>query len=313
MQKQKRQWAGVTHGGKFGQRALMRIFSVVKPAALYWVLALVVPFYMLFNRKAYLAVNEYFRKQLGYSAWKAFRKTYQNHYIFGQCMFDKFAVSAGKKDFFKIKITGIEHTEKCLQNDKGLIVATSHVGNFELTGTLFQMDLPVEKNPFYLFQQQNRNFHIMVYGGETEIIMAKREQNLSNYDISLTQVCDEGMMHLFALREALQKGDIVSITCDRFTGSNKSVTCRFLSGKADFPTGAFALAVHCNVPVLTVFCMKEKRNCYHVHFKMLNVETETNLNPREKVKNYTQLYAQAIEDILQQYPEQWFNFYRFWK
>jgi len=312
MQEQERQWTGVTNGGTFGQRMLIRMLSVVPPVTLYWILALVVPFYMLFNRKAYLATNEYFRKQLGYSAWKAFCKTYHNYYIFGQCMFDKLAVFAGRKDFFKVKITGTEHVEQCLQSAKGLIVANSHVGNFELTGYLFQMNLSVDKNPFYLFQQQNRNFHIMVYGGETETIMSNRKQNLTNDGISLMQASDN-MTHLFALREALQKGDVVSINCDRFEGSNKSVTCSFLNGQADFPTSAFALAVHCDVPVLSVFCMKEGRNCYHLYYKMLDANTETNLDSREKVKKYVQSYAQAIEDILKKYPEQWFNFYKFWK
>ena len=312
MNEPERQWAGVTDGGKWGQRMLIRIFSVLNPTALYWVLALVVPFYMLFNKKAYRAVNEYFNKQFGYSGWKAFCKTYQNHVIFGQCMFDKFAVYAGKKDFFKVKITGTDDIE-CLQNiNKGLIVANSHVGNFELTGYLFQMNLLVDNNPFNLFQQQNRNFHIMVYGGETETIMAMRKQKLANNDISVTQAA-HNMSHLFALREALHKGDVVSVNCDRFEGSSKSVTCSFLNGWADFPTSAFALAVHCDVPVLSVFCMKERKDCYHVYFKMLDIGSETKLNSHEKIKKYAQLYAQAIEDILHIYPEQWFNFYKFWK
>ena len=310
MQKEERQWTGVTHGGTFGQRTLMRMLSVVNPAALYWLMALVVPFYMLFNRKEFIAIKEYFRKQCGYSAGKAFRKTYRNHYVFGQCMFDKLAVYAGKKDFFDVKITGIEQAAQCAQSASGLIVAMSHVGNFELTGTLFQMNLPVEINPFHLFQEQNRNFRILVHGGETETIMSSRKQNLSNSDISVAQVGDD-MGHLFELRNALLKGDVVSITCDRFTGSSKSVTCDFLSGKADFPTSAFALAAHCNVPVLSVFCMKESKKTYHVYFKMLDAGTETNMH--EKVKNYAQSYAQSIENVLCKYPEQWFNFYKFWK
>jgi len=312
MQEQEQQWSGVTHGGTFGQRRLIQMLSVVNPAKMYWVLALVVPFYMLFNRKAYRAIYEYFRKQWGYSAWRAICKTYRNHVVFGQCMFDKFAVYVGKKDFFKVRITGIEETKQCLQENKGLIVANSHVGNFELTGYLFQMNLSVDDNPFYSFQQQNRNFHIMVYGGETETILSNRRQNLSSSGISVMQA-SEDMTHLFAIREALQNGDVVNISCDRFEGSSKSVSCKFLNGEADFPTSAFALAAHCDVPVLSVFCMKEGRNCYHVHYKMLDTETTTNLDSHQKIQKYVQSYAKALEDILQKYPEQWFNFYKFWK
>jgi predicted LPLAT superfamily acyltransferase len=121
------------------------------------------------------------------------------------------------------------------------------------------------------------------------------------------------MTHLFTLREALQKGDVVNITCDRFTSSSKSVPCRFLNAQADFPTGAFALAVHCEVPVLSVFCMKERKNQYHVYFKLLDAGEEKRLNANEKIKNYVQSYALSIEEMLKKYPEQWFNFYKFWK
>jgi predicted LPLAT superfamily acyltransferase len=288
------------------------MFSRVNPTALYWVLPFVVPFYMLFGRKSYISINEYFRKQWGYSAWKAFCKTYRNYVIFGQCMFDKFAVYAGKKNFFNVKITGIEDAERCSQNPKGLIVATSHVGNFELTGYLFQMNLSVDENPFHAFQQQNRKFHIMVYGGETETIQSGRRQNLSTSGISVIHA-DESMSHLFSLRQALQQGDVVNITCDRFAGSSQSVNCRFLNGEAHFPLSAFSLAAHCDVNVLSVFCMKASKNCYHLHYKLLDTEAETNLDARQKAKNYAQSYARSIEDILQQYPEQWFNFYKFWK
>ena len=306
------QWAGVTHGGTWGQRMLMRMLSKLKPKWLYGILALVVPFYLLFNRKAYRAINGYFRKQWGYSSWKAFCKTYQNHFIFGQCMFDKFAVYAGKKDFFKLKITGIEDAEKCMQTHKGLIVATSHAGNFELAGYLFQMNLTLEKNPFQMFQQQNRPFHIIVHGGETQTILSSRKQKLLQNDISLTPSGND-MTHLFTLREALQKGEVVNITCDRFTGSSKSVSCHFLNAQADFPTSAFALAVHCEVPVLSVFCMKERKNQYHVYFKLLDAGDGKSLNANEKIKNYVQSYALSIEEMLKKYPEQWFNFYTFWK
>jgi predicted LPLAT superfamily acyltransferase len=314
MQKREQQWTGVTQGGTLGQGVLLKLFARVNPSALYWLLALIVPFYMLFSRKAYLAISEYFRSQWGYGVWKACCKTYRNFVLFGQCMFDKFAVYAGKKDFFDVGFSGLDDAQQCVNNPKGLIVATSHVGNFELTGFLFQMNVSIDKNPFLLFQQQNRNFHIMVHGEETETIRSGRKQRLAQNDILVTQAND-GMTHLFALREALQKGDVVNITCDRFTSSNRGTTCRFLNGIADFPTSAFALAVHCDVPVLSVFCMKEGKKHYHVHYKLLDADADadTKQDTQEKIHRYAQSYADAIGTVLKQYPEQWFNFYEFWK
>jgi predicted LPLAT superfamily acyltransferase len=84
-----RQWTGVTGGGMLGQRLLIILFKFVNVKAVYWVLWLVTPFYMLFSRKSYKAIYRYFRQQWGNPPLKAFYKTYRNHIIFGQCMFDR--------------------------------------------------------------------------------------------------------------------------------------------------------------------------------------------------------------------------------
>ncbi|MDR2979455.1 MAG: lysophospholipid acyltransferase family protein [Bacteroidales bacterium] len=309
MRKQERQWTGVTKGGTLGQWMLIRMLSIVNPTLLYFPLALIVPFYMLFNKKEYGAIYEYFRTQWGYFGWKAFSKTYQNHFIFGQCMLDKFAVYAGKKNFFNVKITGKEEAEKMLHDGRGIVVTTSHVGNFELLGYLSQLDLPADKNPFSTFQAQNRDFHIM-FGQETETILSNRVRSLSDHGISTVHASDN-MTHLFAIRESLLNGGIVDVTCDRFTGSDKSITCDFLNGRADFPTSTFALAAHCNTHVLSVFCMKESRNCYHIYFKIIDADEVIQSN--EKINCYVKSYVRGIEEMLGKYPEQWFNFYKFWK
>jgi predicted LPLAT superfamily acyltransferase len=34
---------------------------------------------------------------------------------------------------------------------------------------------------------------------------------------------------------------------------------------------------------------------------------------RTKISNLAKLYVKELENIVKQYPEQWFNFYEFWK
>jgi len=101
--------------------------------------------------------------------------------------------------------------------------------------------------------------------------------------------------------------------CDRIFGSTKCVTCDFLSGKADFPIGAFTLAAHFDVPVISVFVMKQSVSKYHVYVQPITIEDSGKLPKREKAEQLTRAFVKELEAVLRKYPEQWFNFYNFWK
>jgi len=298
---QAQQWTGVTGGGMLGQKLLIILFKFVPVRAFYWVLWLVVPFYMLFSRKSYKAIYRYFRKQWGKSPLEAFYKTYRNHIVFGQCMFDRLAVFAGKRHKFKLRYTGYEHIERLMHNKSGFVTATAHIGNFEIGGYL---------TPEEILQ---KDMLTMTFGGESEVIASNRAQHLQSNDITaLNNSAD--MSHIFILRDALLAGQMVTMMCDRLLGSEKSVECQFLTGRANFPQGAFALAVNADVPVIAIFVMREKHSVYHAYvtppFEIENIEK---MNRQEKVAAYAKQYVAALETVLRKYPEQWFNFYEFWK
>ena len=291
-------WTGVTGGSMLGQKALLVLFHVVNVTVGYFFLAFVVPFYMLFGRKGYLSIYHYFRKHFSYSWLKAFFKTYQNHFVFGQCMLDRFAVYAGRKNFFRVKITGNEDFYRLLDGEKGFIIASSHVGNFELSG--------------YLLRQDKKRINALVFGGETKEVMENRLKLLNKNNISVIPVFDD-MSHIFAVNEALSAGEIVSMPCDRNLGSAKSVECDFLSRKADFPVGTFALSAHFDVPVVSIFAMKKSISKYHVYVKPITLNNSTKIPKKEKAELLTREFVKELEMIVRKYPEQWFNFYAFWK
>jgi predicted LPLAT superfamily acyltransferase len=292
------EWKGVTGGATLGQKALLFLFHSVNVTVGYVFLALVVPFYMLFRRKAYLSIYKYFRKHFSMSPLKAFWKTYQNHFIFGQCMLDRFAVYAGRKNFFHMKFTGNDEFYRLLDEEKGFIIASSHVGNFELSG--------------YLLKQDKKHINALVFGGETKEVMENRLKILNMNNISVISVTDD-MSHIFTVYEALSAGEIVSMPCDRNLGSVKSVECDFLSGKADFPVGAFTLAASFDVPIVSIFVIKESISNYHIYVKPIALDNSITGTKREKAEHLTREFVKELEIIVRKYPEQWFNFYEFWK
>ncbi|MDR1225296.1 MAG: lipid A biosynthesis (KDO)2-(lauroyl)-lipid IVA acyltransferase [Prevotellaceae bacterium] len=297
-----RGWKGNTGGGNFGQKALIFLLNFLGLRPLYAVLALVVPFYMLFSRKGYLSVYHYFRKRFGFSVWNSFYKTYLNHFLFGQVILDRFAVFAGIKDLFDVEIIGNAYFERLAEGEKGFIMAGSHVGNFEIGG--------------YLLHSEKKRINALIYAGETRTMQHNRSKVLAASNVNLIPV-QHDMSHLFAINVALQNGEIISMTCDRNHGSAKSVECDFLDWKADFPLGAFALAASFEVEVLAVFCIKISAKKYKIFVQPCSGAAHaTNSTPatkREQTTNLVKCYAAELETIVKQYPLQWFNYYEFWK
>jgi predicted LPLAT superfamily acyltransferase len=296
--KKTQDWHGVTGGKKLGQKALLFLFHLTNVTVGYFFLALVVPFYMLFARKSYLAIYSYFRKHFHCNPVKAFFKTYQNHFVFGQCMLDRFAIYAGRKNFFRLKTTGNDEFYRLLDFEKGFILVSSHVGNFELCG--------------YMLKQDKKKIYAISFSGETKEITENRMKFFGVNNVSLIPVLDD-MSHLFKMNEALAAGDIVTMPCDRNLGSAKSVACDFLNGKAEFPVGAFALATHFDVPVISVFVMKESVANYHAFVKPIALQEEAPVSKKEKAELLTREFVKELEIIVKKYPTQWFNFFEFWK
>jgi predicted LPLAT superfamily acyltransferase len=291
-----RAWEGVTGGNTFGQKAMKTVFSVVHVRIGYAILVVIVPFYMLFARARFLAIYRYFRQQQGYPPMKSFCKSYRNHYLFGQMMLDRFAVYAGQNRF-KVDNPDNDLFLEMVYAQHGCIIASSHVGNPELCG--------------YLLSQKTKRINSMIYGGEAKEVQKNRTKVLEDNNVRLIPVSAD-MSHIFILNEALTNGEMVSMPCDRAFGSAKTVECDFLSGKADFPIGAFVLAIQFNVPVIALFVLKKTDTLYRIHVISIPFPPK-NLSKKEQINEMTKTFVRELEHITKMYPEQWFNFYKFWK
>ena len=287
------EWAGKTDGLPWMQRSLIVMFRILPLWVLYGIMALVVPFYMLFG-KGYKSTYRYFRDGFGYGKLKAFLNVYANHFRFGQIILDRFGAYAGKR--FDFVVEGQPLSDELEMRPEGFLQLSCHVGNYEMSG--------------YLVHSRHKKFYALFYAGETETIMENRRRVLAEHNVEMVTV-KEDLSHLFTLNAAFDNGDIISMMADRVFGSQKTVDCQFLSKIAHFPAGPFSLAVKKKAPVLAVFVMKEGFKKYRIIIKRIPYDTSA-----EKEKQITELaqnFVSMLEEILRQYPTQWFNYYDFWK
>ena len=274
-------------------RCLVAVMRVVDRRVIYCFMALIVPFYMLFNHKGYISIYRFFRRRLGFGPLKSFCKVYANHFRFGQVIIDRYAAYAGKK--FSYTIDGNELFLKLMQSDGGFVQLSSHAGSFEMVGYGLTSDL--------------KRINGLLFAGESQVMKDFRRSILASHNIGLIEV-DGTMSHIFAMNAALDRGEIVSMTGDRLLGSPKALKCMFMGAEAKFPMGPFALAVQKEVPMLAMFAMRENARSYKVFVR--RIESDVNLPLRARMTAMAQRFAAELEEIVRLYPTQWFNYYDFW-
>jgi len=288
------EWKGTTGGGNFGQQFILKLLHRCSVRTGYFFVALVFPFYLLFNKKGRKAIYHYFRQYHRFPCLQSLWMTYKTHYRFGQIIIDKFSVLAQGKTRFDIEISGQDCFDRLLIGKQGFIIAGAHVGNFEIGG--------------YLMHQEQKPINAVVFAGEVSQLQQIRKQQMQQSNVRMIPVLPD-MSHLFLLAHALSNGEIVSMPCDRLLGSSKSVSCKLLDGRIELPIGAFQLAVMHNVEIITLFVMKEPGLKYHLFIQSLNQFLPSELSKQEKIEQMAQQFANEIEKTIKKYPEQWFNFY----
>jgi predicted LPLAT superfamily acyltransferase len=291
------QWQGRTHGGTLGQKGLFTFFRVFSLSLGYLFLHVFVVFYMIFSRKGFNSIWYYYRKIWGFGVLKSLRRAYRNHYLFGQNLLDKFSLFAGKKNPFKISVTGREIFEEIINSPKGAIIVSSHVGNFEILG--------------YLLHQNQKRINAIIFGGENPVIQQYRQDILSENNVFQIPAQPD-MSHIFTINEVLKRGEIVSMPSDRVFTGNKTINLNFMGKPAYFPTGAYHLAVKFDVPVLTLYVMRESGKHYHVIIRRIDNYADGNLSSAEKIELLAKGYVANLELILEKYPDQWYNYFKFW-
>ena len=181
--------------------------------------------------------------------------------------------------------------ETLLREEKGLIVLTLHLGNWEM-GLLHLASLgrPVsvvlrpedsEAAPFEEEARRRAGARIVPVG----------ESAWNGIDLLLT----------------LRRGEIVAIQGDRVFGPLCERAPLF-GADVDLPSGPFALAQASGAPILVV-CVPILG---HSRYRIV-VDGPLRVGPgREGVRTAVESFARIVERIVADYPTQWFNFYEVW-
>ena len=293
-QAQEKKWTGTTYGNGWMHKWLIRLLRWTDVRVIYAINAvIIVPACLLF-RESRSIIYRYFRERQGYGVFKAAWTTYVNHCLFSQVVVDKFAMYAGKT--FNIETEGYDHFLALAAQKEGFVQLSSHIGNYEIAG--------------YTLVAESKPFHALVFFGEKQSVMDNRQHMFAETNIKMIPVRDD-MSHLFLINDALENGDTVSMPADRVFGSQKTISVPFLGKQASFPLGPFSVVTMRGLDTLAVNVMKTSTKSYKIFVTPLKYDKEA---PRkQQIKELAQAYVTELERIIKLYPEQWYNFFEFWK
>lgn len=288
-------WAGRSRGNSLGYRifiALLRrgglktAYALLHPVGLY---------YRLFARSVITPLQYLYEQRLGFSAQKSRKLIRRNIYFFGQTLIDKIAVLTGSAGQLSFTHEGVHHLEQLAASGTGGLVVSAHLGNWEIAG--------------HMLKRVNARINVLMYDGEAEQLkelMARYDQQRSFNIIYLR----DDLSHVYEMAAALRRGELICLHADRFRPGNRTFSHLFLGEEAHFPAGPFLLASKLRAPVCFVFALKETN--FHYHYKSWaakSFEGRGDTGARRMLDEFVTL----LEQELHSYPDQWFNYYDFWK
>lgn len=287
-------WQGKSRGTILGYKIFVFCIKNLGVRAAYTVLYFVAAYYFLFLKKSNRDIFYYFHHRLQYPYWKAKFSIYRSYRIFGKVLIDKMAMSAGLRQQFTFEFDGVDKLKDLLAAQKGGILLSAHIGNFE-TAAFFFADIDFDCQ-----------INLVTTDQEVTLIKEYLESVTTRPSTTKFITIKEDLSHIFDINQALSQNELICFTGDRYFEGSKYLEATLLGKKAKFPAGPFMIASRLDVPVVYVYVMKEPKLHYHLYARVA-----TDIKKRD-AQGLLENYIQNLESMIEKYPDQWFNYFDFW-
>ena len=289
-----KRWAGDTFGAEFMRRWLIRL--VRHTDVRLWdcsTAVFIIPVCLVLSNGAKTAYR-YFRQRHKYSRFKSIWMTYVNYVHFSQVVIDKFALYAGKN--MELNVENYDTFKQLAAGKNGFLILSAHIGCYEMAG--------------YELVSDQKPFNALVFAGEKETVMKGRSKLFSLNNIKMIPI-ESGLSHLLKISQVLADNEIVSIPADRVYGSPRTIKVKILDAEAELPSGPFSIPAIYGLDVITVNVMKTSLKGYTAYVTRLPYDKH--VSREQQAKQLADAYATELDKMLRRYPEQWYNYFDFWK
>jgi KDO2-lipid IV(A) lauroyltransferase len=188
-----------------------------------------------------------------------------------------------------IRYEGHEHFERALECGKGVLFATAHLGNWELSA--------------FAHALMSRPMHVVVRPLDNRRIDALVEERRAASGNHLIAKKDFAR----AILHALKKNEAVGILVDQNAGLSDGVFVNFFGVPACAGAGFAKIAAHSGATVIPGFALWSEREKKYIlrFYPPLEITGDA---ARDTQALHTQL-----ESVIREYPDQWLWLHRRWK
>jgi len=266
-------------------------------SAAYAFLYFVCLYYFLIDRKTARAAMAYTRRM--FPAAGPFRRRWLAYLLFvhqGRSLVDRNAMLSGRFHF-SFRFDGREEFERLVAGPRGMILLTSHVGNWQIAMTaLDKLEKPI---------------HLLMRPEDNEAVRKAFQLEKTAGAVRIISI-DEPFGGVVDVMNALRAGHLVSLMGDRPYDFD-AVTVDFLGEPARFPYSAFKIAAMADVPIAVLFSAKTSRNGYVIEVPAVFHPNKGKTGSKQDLwAPFVRQYVETLEAFLRQHPLQFFAFQDLW-
>lgn len=294
---QNMQWDGKSKGSVLGQKIVFILISIFGVVPAYLLCIFICIHYTRTNKKASNAIR-IFRTHLGLKT--SVLDTFRHFYAFAISLVDRYAFLIGKNKLFSFESIQEDLIPSMLDKKKGVIILGAHIGNWEIAGNLLSNRITADIN--------------LVMMDAEEKAMKKIMQKASrNRKMKVIPVNKDPLELVINVKNALAANEIVCFHGDRLFGQ-KGQEHEFLGEKVQFPLGPFIMAATTGSPIVPVIITKKGFKKYVFKaYAPIQFDGVTRENRDKYIFTALERYVGILEQVVKEYPDQWFNFYDFWE
>ena len=197
-----------------------------------------------------------------------------------------------EKLFDDVELAGWENLEEAIKSNKGVILASFHLGNWELAGRFIH-----EKHKLSVIYKKLRNRYMNDF---TYTIRDNKGLVMIDMKQALRQI-------LTLLKDKY----IVTIMLDQNARKNGIMT-NFLGHPASTFAGTAKIAIKTRTPIVPAVAIRLPDDRHKFFFEK-PIFPDDYQNTTEDIIELTEKVSRQLEKYILQYPEQWFWVHRRWR
>jgi predicted LPLAT superfamily acyltransferase len=221
---------------------------------------------------------------------------------FAEALLDKVDVWHGRIGFDQLDVDDPQGIRPRIWDgsQRGQMLVGAHLGNLEVCRALAQIGRKAQLNILVHTKHAERFNRLLQEAGAEHL--------------RLIEVSELNPAVMLQLSQRLDRGEWLAIAGDRVPlHGGRSLSVDFLGQPARFAQGPWLLAGLLQCPVNLLFCLKQGRR-YRIYLEPFAERIQWRRSDREQViRDCLQRYAERLGHYCLRAPEQWFNFYPYWK